>query len=130
MPETDLWAVCELMGHASVAGRLTKPGEYGGLWQIDIPEGEAYRTEFFGTQAVYRIKIVSEAIARAYAKSGHEVIEYNAPIVTRAEHQNAMDAARLENSRLRHTVDELRDRLTRVQALPAPQAELDFSEES
>ena len=28
----DSWAVAELMGHVTLAGRITKPGEYGGLW--------------------------------------------------------------------------------------------------
>ena len=81
----DSWAVIELMGHVTVAGRVTKPGEYGGLWQVDVPEGDTFRTEFFGSQSVYRIRIVSEEIARAYARPGHEIIEYDAPIVTREE---------------------------------------------
>jgi len=115
----DTWAVCELMGHLTLAGRVTRPGEYGGLWQIDIPEGETYRTEFFGSQSVYRIRIVSEEIARAYAQPGHDVVEYDAPIVTRAQHERMMDHAREENARLRHKVDVLTERLTSVLSLPA-----------
>ncbi len=107
----DSWAVAELMGHVTVAGRITKPGEYGGLWQIDIPEGETFRTEFFGSQAVYRIRIVSEAIARGYARPGHEVIAYNAPIITREEHEAAM-------GRAREIIEGLRERLDKA-ALPA-----------
>lgn len=83
----DTWAIVELMGHVALAGRLTKPGEYGALWQIDIPEGDLFRTEFFGSQSVYRIRIVSEAIARGYARPGREMIEYNAPIISREEHE-------------------------------------------
>src|SRR3990167_3701051 len=86
----NTWAVVELMGHITIAGSITKPGEYGGLWQVDIPEGETFRTEFFGSQSVYRIRIVSEEIARGYARPGHEIIEYDAPIITREEHLNAM----------------------------------------
>jgi hypothetical protein len=115
----DSWAVVELMGHVTIAGRVTKPGEYGGLWQIDIPEGETFRTEFFGSQAVYRVKIVSESIARAYARPGHEVIEYDAPIITRDEHLQAMEKARETIERLGSEVLQLRDRLTRVNALPS-----------
>lgn len=115
----DSWAVVELMGHVTIAGRITKPGEYGGLWQVDVPEGETFRTEFFGSQSVYRVRIVSEEIARAYARPGHDVIEYNAPIVTRAEHVEAMEKARQEYWRLQNENDQLRRRLTAVNALPA-----------
>lgn len=103
----DIWAIAELMGHLTLSGRITKPGEYGGLWQIDIPEGDTFRTEFFGSQSVYRIRIVSEEIARAYVQP-HEVIEYNAPIITREEHEAQMD-------RLREQIHELSRRL----AIPA-----------
>lgn len=108
------WAIAELMGHVALAGRITKPGEYGGLWQIDIPEGETFRTEFFGSQAVYRIRIVSEDIARAYARPGHEIIAYNAPIITREEHEAVVEKAR-------ETIVTLRDRIDQLQrALPEP----------
>lgn len=115
----DSWAVVELMGHVTIAGRVTKPGEYGGLWQIDIPEGESFRTEFFGSQAVYRVRMVSEEIARAYARPSHQVIEYDAPIVTRAEHEHAMDQARETVHRLQREIETLRSRLTAVNALPS-----------
>jgi hypothetical protein len=114
----ESWAIAELMGHVALAGRITKPGEYGGLWQIDIPVGHTFRTEFFGSQSVYRIRMVSEEIARAYAPR-HEVLEYNAPIITREEHQEAMERASREYSRLQNEVDVLRRRLTAVNALPA-----------
>jgi len=87
---SDSWAIVELMGHVALAGRVALPGEYGGLWQIDIPIGDSFRTEFFGSQSVYRIRMVSEEIARVYAPR-HEVIEYNAPIITREEHQQVVE---------------------------------------
>lgn len=118
----DSWAVVDLMGHVTVAGRITKPGEYGGLWQIDIPDGDSFRTEFFGSQSVYRVRMVSEEIARAYACPAHEVIEYNAPIITREEHQNAMQKAEQQYYRLQSEVSELRRRLTAVNALPSGMA--------
>lgn len=118
MSDQDSWAIVELMGHVTIAGRVTKPGEYGGLWQIDIPDGETYRTEFFGSQSVYRVRIVSEEIARAYARPSYDIVEYDAPIVTRAEHENAMQRARELNSHLQNENEELRRRLTAVRALP------------
>lgn len=125
---SDSWAVVELMGHVTIAGRVTKPGEYGGLWQIDIPEGETFRTEFFGSQAVYRVRMVSEEIARAYARPSHEVIEYDAPIVTRAEHEHAIDQARETVRRLQNEIQGLRTRLIAIDALPAGRSEIDDSE--
>ncbi len=90
----ETWAIAELMGHLTLSGRVTKPGDNGGLWQIDIPDDvDSFHTEFFGSQSVYRIRIVSEEIARAYV-SKHEVISYDAPIITREEHEAAMDQAR------------------------------------
>ena len=91
----ETWAIAELMGHLTLAGRITKPGENGGLWQIDIPDDTeaGYHTEFFASGSVYRIRIVSEEIARAYSRS-NEIVEYAAPIVTRAEHEAAMERAR------------------------------------
>lgn len=118
MADTDSWAIVDLMGHVQLAGRVTKPGEYGGLWQIDIPEGNTFRTEFFGSQSVYRIRIVSEEIARAYSNQSHEIVEYDAPIVTRAEHENAMQRAREQYERAQREISELRHRLTAVNALP------------
>jgi hypothetical protein len=119
MAENDSWAIVELMGHVALAGRVTKPGEYGGLWQIDIPDGEKFRTEFFGSQSVYRIRIVSEEIARAYAKPAYDIVEYDAPIVTRAEHENAMQRAREQYDRVLRENAELSRRLTAVNALPS-----------
>lgn len=115
----DSFAVVELMGHVTLAGRVTKPGEYGGLWQIDVPDGDSYQTQFFGSQSVYRIRMVSEEIARAYVRPSHAVVEYDAPIVTREEHENSMSKAREEYYRLQRENDELRRRLTSVNALPS-----------
>ncbi len=114
----ETWAIAELMGHLTLAGRVTKPGEYGGLWQIDVPEGDTFRTEFFGSQSVYRIRIVSEEIARAYAKTEAKVIEYNAPIITREEHLAYVQRAENLNERLEMKVRELQRRLAAVNALP------------
>lgn len=103
----ESWAIVELMGYVALAGRVTKPGEYGGLWQIDIPTGDSFRTEFFGSQSVYRIRMVSEEIARAYAPR-HEVIEYNAPIITREEHLQIVDRYQNRINELLSTINTLR----------------------
>jgi len=129
-PPSDTWAVAELMGHLTLAGRLTKPGELGGLWQIDIPEGDAFRTEFFGSPSVYRLRIVSEAIARAYARPGHAVVEYDAPIVTRDQHEDAMERARANYERVALENEELRRRLTAVNALPPPPQPMLFPDQT
>ena len=113
----ESWAIAELMGHVALAGRITKPGEYGGLWQIDIPEGETFRTEFFGSQAVYRIRMVSEEIARAYAPR-HEVIAYDAPIITREEHEVAM-------GRMREIIEGLQRKL---RSLPSGAPKIDLKD--
>lgn len=121
---TDMWAIAELMGHLTLAGRITKPGDNGGLWQIDIPDADSFHTEFFGSQSVYRIRIVSEAIARAYV-SHHEMIEYNAPILTREEHEAEMDRAREVINNLRRQVDNLQRALP-AGTVPDPRFDEDF----
>jgi hypothetical protein len=109
----DSWAIVELMGHVALAGRVTKPGKYGGLWQIDVPDGETFRTEFFGSQSVYRIRMVSEEIARGYARPSRDIIAYDAPIITRDEHEAVVE-------RLRERLREVEGKLY---ALPAGQVE-------
>ena len=117
--KNETWAVVEMMGHLTIAGRVTRPGEYGGLWQIDVPDGDTFRTEFFGSQSVYRIRIVSEDIARAYAQPGHDVVEYDAPIVSREEHETAMNQASEKIYKMQRRINELERRLVAVNALPA-----------
>lgn len=107
----DSWAIVELMGHVALAGRVTKPGEYGGLWQIDIPERETFRTEFFGSQSVYRIRMVSEEIARAYARPNHEIIAYDEPIITREQHEQVVSQMRELNNNLRFKLQEANSKL-------------------
>lgn len=113
--QKETWAIVELMGHISIVGRITKPGEYGGLWQLDIPEDDTYRTEFFGSQAVYRIRIVSEKIARAHGSHGNEIIEYDADIITREEHLKYLGQAKEQIWKLQHANEILTARLTRIE---------------
>lgn len=117
MNENSVWAVVELMGHVTIAGMLFKPGEIGGLWQIDIPEGDSFRSEFFGSQSVYRVRVVSEDIARAYARPGRDIIAYDVPIITRDEHVAVVERARREISMMAGEIEMLRRRLVTVNAL-------------
>lgn len=120
MNGNELWTIVELMGHVTLAGRLSKPSDSLALFQIDIPEGDTYRTEMFGAQAVYRIRAVSEDIARAYARPTHDVIAYDTPIVTRDQHESEIKRVLQRVSNLEFENRQLRDRLTAVQGLPAP----------
>lgn len=116
----DMWCVVELMGHDITAG-IMRPCEIGGLMKIDVPIDDGFRTEFIGPGAVFRIRVVSEEIARVYASPERGIIEYDAPIVPRAEYENALQKARSANNALQHKIDVLQDRLTSVTSLPEPE---------
>lgn len=117
MSENLQWATVDLMGHAQTAGRVEMTG---GLLRVDVPDGDGYRTELYGMAAIYSVKFVSEEIARAYAHRTIDVMAYDAPIVTREQHQAAMYEAEKKNDQLRYRVEVLENRLTAVNALPAP----------
>lgn len=118
--ENEAWATVELMGHLQTAGRISKPSDWGGLLRVDVPEGDSYRTEFYGMAAIYSIKLVSEEIARAMTRPTRQVIAYDTPIVTREQHEHALDIARARISELDLRNRELERRLTAVHALPGP----------
>lgn len=95
----DVWAICELMGHIRMAGRITEEEKFGSkIGRIDIPVTTTclacagfgtsgfmvaepcavckgakvevnFTTQYFGGAAVYRLTIVSEEVARHVAKS-------------------------------------------------------------
>ena len=115
--QQEQWATVDLMGHAQTAGRIAMEN---GLLRVDVPNGDTYRTEFYGMAAIYSIKIVSEQIARAYGHVSHDVVAYDTPIVTRDQHQAVVSRFEQEQYRLREQVRELERRLTSVNALPAP----------
>lgn len=58
--QNEMWATVELMGHAQTAGRISKPSEWGGLLRVDVPDGDSYRTEFYGMAAIYESATGSE----------------------------------------------------------------------
>lgn len=122
----DMWATVELMGHAQTAGRISRPADFGGLLRVDVPiEDGQFRSEFYGMSAIYAIRIVSEEIARAYVRPVRGVISYDAPIVTREQHESAIRQMEQESYTLRQRVSELERRLTAVKALPEPGEDYD-----
>ena len=112
-----MWAVIELMGHGRTAGMI-RTSDLGGLLRVDVPIEEGYRTEYYGNQAIYSIKVVSEEIARAYALPDRDIIAYDEPSVPRAEYEKALQLARQVNNSQQRQIEELQRRLTVVSALP------------
>jgi hypothetical protein len=117
MVENEQWATVDLMGHAQTAGCIAMEN---GLLRVDVPSGDGFKTEYYGMAAIYSIKIVSEEIARAYSHVSRDVYAYDTPIVTREQHQTAVDRMEQQNTALRQQIDELSRRLTSANALPAP----------
>jgi hypothetical protein len=117
--KTEMWAIVELMGHGQTAG-IIKTSDLGGLLRVDVPAGEGFRTEYYGAQAIFAIRVVSEEIARAYALPEREICTYDTPIVPRAQYEEALRKMRDENSSLAHQLNVLQRRLTQVNSLPEP----------
>lgn len=66
----DQWCVLDLFGHQRTAGHVTEATIGGCAFiRIDVPEGEGFRTEFYGNGAIYSMRPVSEEIAREVVKS-------------------------------------------------------------
>jgi hypothetical protein len=66
----DQWCILDLFGHQRTAGHVTE-ATIGGcaFLRIDVPEGEGYRTEYYGQGAIYSMRPVSEEIAREVVRS-------------------------------------------------------------
>lgn len=70
--EEPVWAIVELMGHVRLAGRLTEEEKFGAkMGRLDIPQGDGWVTQYFGGGSVYRLTIVSEAVARDVSKRSY-----------------------------------------------------------
>lgn len=64
----EAWGIVELMGHQRTAGRLSEQMVGGAnLLRVDIPEGENFRTVFYGPSAIYALHVTDEAAAKAAA---------------------------------------------------------------
>lgn len=121
MPEqkqTEQWAIVELMGHAQTAG-IIRTSDLGGLLRIDVPMEDGFRTEYYGNAAIYAIRIVSEEIARAFARPDRDICAYDVPIVPRAEFDEALRKLQVELRRQERDNEVLRRRLTSVEDAPA-----------
>lgn len=111
-----VWAVLELMGHDRTAGRVTREE---GLWRVDVPNGASYTTEYISDKAIFRMRIVSEEIARAFVPETLEARPLDLPIVTREQYEGDMQRYRATIRRLEHQVGVLTNRLTTVETPPA-----------
>lgn len=123
-PKNEMWAIVELMGHGLTAG-VIKTSDLGGLLRVDVPIDDSYRTEYYGEAAIYSIKIVSEEIARAYARPERGVVAYDEPIVPRAQYESALRKSRETINELQHQIQVLSDSLTNVVSLPGPEVEIE-----
>jgi hypothetical protein len=64
----EAWAVVELFGHSTCAGKLTEQTIGGETFvRIDVPHPEGEYTRLFGKGAIYAINLSDEATARRYA---------------------------------------------------------------
>jgi hypothetical protein len=64
----EAWGIVELMGHQRTAGRITEQTVGGAnLLRVDIPDGENFRTAYYGASAIYALHITDEKAARAAA---------------------------------------------------------------
>lgn len=122
--KNEMWAVIELMGHGQTAG-IIRTSDLGGLLRVDVPIDDGFRIEYFGEQAIYSIKIVSEEIARAYATPNREICSFDTPIIPRAEFEKVLQKSRESHSQLQHENEILRRRLTQVNSLPEHVEETD-----
>ena len=123
--QKEMWAVVELMGHDVTAG-IIRPGQLGGLLRIDVPIDDTFRTEYLGEGSIFRIRIVSEEIARAYAAPERGIISYDQPIVPRSQYEEALHKSRSTINQLRDQIEILSKRLTSVNSLPMPDSEDDI----
>ncbi len=67
--QQETWVKLELMGHICLAGKMSEEEKFGSkLGRIDIPAEDGFTTQYFGGQAIYRISVVTEAVARQIAR--------------------------------------------------------------
>ncbi len=66
----DQWGIVELMGHQRTAGRLSEEMIAGAnLLRVDVPNGETFRTAYYGPNAIYALHVTGEAEARKVAEA-------------------------------------------------------------
>lgn len=73
----EAWGIVELMGHQRASGRLSEQTVGGAnLLRVDIPDGETFRTVFYGSSAIYAVHITDETVARASAAASGTLPTY------------------------------------------------------
>lgn len=96
-PPLEEWAVVEMMGHLTRVGRVSTVKRFGAeLMQIEIPAGDGFVTEDVGGSSLYRVRYVSEEVARAAA-------------ARMADPRPVQPAAYRERPALEHRDDEMDD---------------------
>lgn len=92
------WAIVELFGHKTLAGRVTKDTSLFPLLRIDVPATEAAPefTAEYGPGAIYGITYVSEEVARltAQAVKATPIAVYSPQLVTREAFEKMQDQYR------------------------------------
>ena len=65
----EQWGIVELMGHQRTAGRLSEETVGGAnMLRVDVPDGESFRTAYYGSSAIYALHVTDEKVARAAAR--------------------------------------------------------------
>lgn len=66
----EQWGIVELMGHQRTAGRLSEETIGGAnMLRVDVPDGETFRTAYYGPSAIYALHVTEEKVARAAAST-------------------------------------------------------------
>lgn len=64
----EQWGIVELMGHQRAAGRLSEETVGGAnMLRVDVPDGDTFRTAYYGSSAIYALHVTDEKVARAAA---------------------------------------------------------------
>lgn len=65
----EQWGIVELMGHQRTAGRLSEETIGGAsMLRVDVPDGDTFRTAYYGSSAIYALHVTDEKVARAAAR--------------------------------------------------------------
>lgn len=98
------WARLSLMGHRQRIGIVGEAEMYGGkLLRIDIPSGDSFVTEYYGTASIYSLEPLTEEVARKaeYTPDFRPVnpLAYRDPTPEEIEAEAKRRAARLTQQR-------------------------------
>ena len=103
--QDSTWAIVELFGHKTIAGRVTKDTSLFPLLRIDVPATSEYPefTAEYGPSAIYGITYVSEEVARRTAQSikVNPIAVYNPELVTRDQFEKVVDQYKQQIAKLR-----------------------------